>query len=47
MRLGSSRLSGCVLPHTEPAIASDVAHLPIGLFGWKTKTINYRTAIFR
>jgi hypothetical protein len=37
----------CVLPGTELAFASDVACLPAGLLGWKTKTINYQTAIFR
>ena len=40
-------LAVCVLPGTELAFASDVAQLPTGLFGWRTKTINYRTAIFR
>ena len=40
-------LAVCVLPQTELAFASDVAHLPTRLFGWKTKIINYRTAIFR
>jgi hypothetical protein len=29
------------------AFAGDVAHLPTGLLGWRTKTINHRTAIFR
>ena len=37
----------CLTPGTELAFASDVACLPAGLLGWKTKTINYRTAIFR
>jgi hypothetical protein len=37
----------CVLPGTELAFAGDVACLPAGLLGWKTKTINYQTAIFR
>jgi hypothetical protein len=37
----------CLLPGTELAFASDVACLPTGLLGWKTRTINYRTAIFR
>src|SRR5208337_2173533 len=40
-------LAVCVLPGTELAFASDVACLPAGLLGWKTKTINYQTAIFR
>jgi hypothetical protein len=37
----------CVLPGTELAFAGDVACLRVGLLGWKTKTINHRTAIFR
>jgi hypothetical protein len=40
-------LAVCVLPGTELAFASDVACLPVGLLGWKTKTINHQTAIFR
>jgi hypothetical protein len=35
------------MPGTELAFAGDVACLPSGLLGWKTKTINHRTAIFR
>jgi hypothetical protein len=37
----------CILPGTELAFAGEVACLPAGLLGWKTKTINYQTAIFR
>jgi hypothetical protein len=37
----------CLLPGTELAFAGEVACLPAGLLGWKTKTINYHTAIFR
>ena len=40
-------LAVCVMPGTELAFASDVARLPAGLLGWKTKTISHRTAIFR
>ena len=40
-------LAVCVMPGTELAFAGEVACLPTGLFGWKTKTINHRTAIFR
>ena len=40
-------LAVCIMPGTELAFASDVACLPAGLLGWKTKTINHRTAIFR
>jgi len=37
----------CIRPGTELAFAGDVACLPAGLLGWKTKTINHQTAIFR
>ena len=37
----------CQLPGTELAFAGEVACLPAGLLGWKTKTINHQTAIFR
>jgi hypothetical protein len=37
----------CLMPGTELAFASEIACLPTGLLGWKTRTINYRTAIFR
>jgi hypothetical protein len=37
----------CLLPGTELAFADEVACLPAGLLGWKTKTINHQTAIFR
>ncbi len=37
----------CVLPGTELAFAREVVCLPTGLLGWKTKTINHQTAIFR
>jgi len=40
-------LAVCVSPGTELAFAGDVAYLPAGLLGWKTKTINHQTAIFR
>jgi len=40
-------LAVCVMPGTELAFAGDVACLPAGLLGWKTKTINHQTAIFR
>jgi hypothetical protein len=40
-------LAVCVRPGTELAFAGDVACLPTGLLGWKTKTINHQTAIFR
>jgi hypothetical protein len=37
----------CVMPGTELAFTGEVACLPTGFLGWKTKTINHRTAIFR
>jgi len=37
----------CLLPGTELAFAGEVACLPAGLLGWKTKTISHQTAIFR
>jgi hypothetical protein len=40
-------LAVCLLPGTELAFAGGVAILPHGLLGWKTKTINHQTAIFR
>ena len=40
-------LAVCVMPGTELAFAGEVVLLPAGLLGWKTKTINHQTAIFR
>ena len=40
-------LAVCVMPGTELAFAGEVVCLPYVLLGWKTKTINHRTAIFR
>jgi hypothetical protein len=40
-------LAVCVLPGTEMAFNDEVACLPAGLLGWKTKTIAHKTAIFR
>ena len=37
----------CLMPGTELAFPGEVACLPTGLLGWKTKTINHQTAIFR
>jgi hypothetical protein len=39
----------CVLPGTELAFAEEVncAPAPFSLSAWKTKTVNFRTAIFR
>jgi hypothetical protein len=35
------------MPATELAFAGEVAILPHGLLGWKAKTTNHQTAIFR
>ena len=40
-------LAVCIRPGTELAFASEVACLPAGLLGWKSKTIHHKTAIFR
>jgi hypothetical protein len=40
-------LAVCIRPGTELAFTDDVACLPAGLLGWKSKTMNSRTAIFR
>jgi hypothetical protein len=45
--VGDLGLAVCVMPGTELAFAGEVACLPTGLFGWKTKAISYETAIFR
>jgi hypothetical protein len=37
----------CVLPGTELAFAAEVMCGPSGFFGWKPKTVNHTTAIFR
>ena len=47
-RRGPLQTPRCVLCwRREPAFAGEVAYLSIGLLGWKTKTINHQTAIFR
>ena len=40
-------LAVCVMPGTELAFTQEVACWPGGLLGWRTKTINHQTAIFR
>jgi hypothetical protein len=40
-------LAVCVMPGTELAFAGEVGCQPTGLLGWKPKTINHQTAIFR
>jgi hypothetical protein len=37
----------CILPGTELAFSAEVICAPSGFFGWKSRTINFRTAIFR
>jgi hypothetical protein len=37
----------CILPGTELAFSAEVLCAPSGLFRWKTRAINSRTAIFR
>jgi hypothetical protein len=37
----------CILPGTELAFSAEVICAPSGIFGWKTRTISSRTAIFR
>jgi hypothetical protein len=37
----------CILPGTELAFSAEVICAPSGIFGWKTRTISFRTAIFR
>ena len=37
----------CILPGTELAFSAEVRSAPSGIFGWKTRTINSKTAIFR
>jgi hypothetical protein len=37
----------CVLPGTELAFATAVSCRPRGLLGWKARSVNHTTAIFR
>ena len=37
----------CILPGTELVFSAEVLCAPSGLFRWKTRAINSRTAIFR
>jgi hypothetical protein len=39
----------CILPGTELAFSEEVkcAPTPFGFSGWRTKTVNFKTAIFR
>jgi hypothetical protein len=42
-----ARTAVCVLPGTELAFEKEVRSARIGLLGWKMKTIEHKTAIFR
>jgi hypothetical protein len=37
----------CVMPGTELSFASEVRRVSTGLFAWRDKSINHKTAIFR
>lgn len=37
----------CLMPGTELAFAREIAILPHGLLGWRTKPLDHKTAIFR
>jgi hypothetical protein len=41
------KLAVCLRPGTELAFAREVAILPHGLLGWRTKTLGHKAAIFR
>jgi len=45
--LDDPNVAVCLMPGTELAFAREIAILPHGLLGWKTKTLDYKTAIFR
>jgi hypothetical protein len=37
----------CILPGTELAFSAEVIYAPSGILSWKTRTISFRTAMFR
>jgi hypothetical protein len=45
--LDDPEMAVCLMPGTELAFAREIAILPHGLLGWKTKTFDHKTAIFR
>jgi hypothetical protein len=45
--IDAPQIAVCLMPGTELAFAREVAILPHGLLGWKTKTLDHKTAIFR
>jgi hypothetical protein len=42
-----NQVAVCVLPGTELSFASEARCMSTGLFAWRTKFINHKTAIFR
>ena len=43
----NSDVAVCVLPGTELSFANEVRCLSTGLFAWRGKVINHKTAVFR
>ena len=42
-----TRVAVCILPGTELAFDEPVAYGPMGLLGWRPRTLDHQTAIFR
>jgi hypothetical protein len=47
LRRKDANAAVCVLPGTELAFARAVSCQPRGLLGWKARSVNHTTAIFR
>ncbi|MGN6749129.1 MAG: hypothetical protein ACTHJS_11105 [Xanthobacteraceae bacterium] len=45
--LSDNEVAVCVLPGTELSFASEARRVSTGLFPWRHKSINHKTAIFR
>lgn len=43
----NNEVAVCVLPGTELSFTGEVHHLSNGLFAWRDRVINHKTAIFR
>ena len=43
----NNEVAVCVLPGTELSFNGEVRHLSNGLFAWRDRVINHKTAIFR
>jgi hypothetical protein len=43
----NNEVAVCVLPGTELSFTGEVRHLSNGLFAWRDRVINHKTAIFR